>query len=87
MIYRLRYSKKASKQLDKIDPSQSKIITLWLLKNIDGCKDPRAQGSALSAEHKGKWRYRVGKYRVLVEIRDEELIVLALAVGHRREVY
>jgi len=87
MIYSLRYSKRASKQLDKIDKSQSKIITLWLLKNIDGCEDPRVLGSALSAGHKGKWRYRVGKYRILVEIKDEELIVLALEIGHRKEVY
>ncbi|MCL2529797.1 MAG: type II toxin-antitoxin system RelE/ParE family toxin [Coriobacteriia bacterium] len=87
MTYRLRYSKRASKQLDKIDARQSRIIALWLLNNIDGCDDPRALGSSLSAEHKGKWRYRVGKYRILVEIRDEELIVLALEIGHRRDVY
>jgi mRNA interferase RelE/StbE len=35
----------------------------------------------------GKWRYRVGDYRVLCEIRDSELIVLAIEVGHRRDIY
>ncbi|MCL2826319.1 MAG: type II toxin-antitoxin system RelE/ParE family toxin [Eggerthellaceae bacterium] len=87
MTYRLRYSKKASKQLDKLDARQSKIISLWLLSNIDGCDDPRAYGSALTADHKGKWRYRVGNYRVLVETQDSELIVLALEIGHRKEIY
>ncbi len=33
------------------------------------------------------WRYRVGDYRVLCEIRDDELVILAATNGHRREVY
>ena len=36
---------------------------------------------------KGLWRYRIGDYRMICEIRDDELIILALTVGHRREVY
>ena len=87
MSYRLEYSKRAAKQLDKIDTKQSKIISLWLLRNIDGCENPRRYGSALSADHKGRWRYRIGAYRVLVHIRDKDLIVLALEIGHRSEVY
>jgi len=87
MTYELKYSKKADRQLDKIDATQSRIITLWLLKNIHGCSNPRAYGKALSADHKGKWRYRIGQYRILVEIKDEELIVLALEIGHRSKVY
>ena len=35
----------------------------------------------------GMWRYRIGDYRLLAEIRDDELLILALEVGHRREVY
>jgi mRNA interferase RelE/StbE len=35
----------------------------------------------------GLWRYRVGDYRIICEIQDERVVVLALAVGHRREVY
>ena len=33
------------------------------------------------------WRYRVGDYRVLCELRDAELVILALEVGHRTDVY
>jgi mRNA interferase RelE/StbE len=35
----------------------------------------------------GLWRYRIGDYRVICEIQDQQLVVLALAVGHRREIY
>ena len=87
MNWELRFSKRADKQLSKLDHRQSKIIVAWLLKNINGCDDPRAHGRALTADHKGKWRYRIGNYRVLAEIKDEVLLVLALQVGHRKDVY
>ena len=87
MNWELRFSKKADKQLSKLDPRQSRIIVAWLLKNIYGCKDPRVHGKALSADQKGMWRYRIGNYRVLVEISDKELVVLAIQVGHRKDIY
>lgn len=53
----------------------------WLLNNLDGCENPRALGKPLKGVKAGVWRYRIGNYRVLCEIRDEELLVLALEVG------
>jgi len=35
----------------------------------------------------GYWRYRVGDYRVIAYIEDDRLVVIAVAVGHRSEVY
>ena len=63
------------------------MIVAWMAKNVDGCEDPRAHGKCLTANRSGQWRYRVGDYRVLCEIRDDELIVLAVEIGHRRSVY
>lgn len=86
-MWRLEFSKRADKQLSKMDPGVRRIVLSWLLKHIDGCEDPRAHGKALSANRAGSWRYRVGDYRILCEIRDEELVVLAIEVGHRSNVY
>lgn len=86
-MWRLVFSKRADKQLSKMDPGVRRVIVAWLLKNIDGCIDPRAHGKGLTANRSGKWRYRVGDYRVLCEIRDDELIVLAIEIGHRRDIY
>ena len=87
MTWRLEFSKRADKQLSKMDPGIRRIIVSWLLKHVDGCEDPRAHGKGLTANLSGKWRYRIGDYRVLCEIRDNDLVVLAIEVGHRREVY
>ena len=86
-MWRLEFSKRADKQLSKMDPGVRRVIVAWLLKNIDGGSDPRAHGKGLTANRSGKWRYRVGDYRVLCEIRDEELVVLAIEIGHRRDIY
>ena len=86
-MWRLEFSKRADRQLSKMDPGVRRVIVAWLLKNVDGCMDPRAHGKGLTANRSGKWRYRVGDYHILCEIKDEELIVLAIEVGHRREIY
>lgn len=86
-MWRLVFSKRADKQLSKMEPGVRRVIVAWLLKNIDGCIDPRAHGKGLTANRSGKWRYRVGDYRVLCEVRDDELIVLAIEIGHRRDIY
>ena len=87
MSWKLRYSAKAEKQLSKLDAQQSRIIVAWLMKHINECEDPRAFGGPLTASFEGKWRYRIGSYRVLVDINDDSLVVLALQIGHRRDIY
>ena len=83
----MEFSKRADKELSKMDPGIRRIVLAWLLKNVDGCSNPRAHGKGLSSNRSGQWRYRVGDYRILCEIQDERLVVLALEIGHRREVY
>ena len=58
--------------------------TFMTSKDLD---DPRQRGKGLAANHAGVWRYRVGDYRILAQFIDNTLTVLALRVGHRRDVY
>ena len=86
-MYRLEFSKRAERQLSKLTPQIREIVLLWLRKNIKNCEDPREHGKPLKGALSGLWRYRIGDYRVICEIKDPELIVLALSLGHRRSVY
>ena len=63
------------------------MIKSWIVKNLVGCDDPRAHGKGLTANRTGQWRYRIGDYRLICLIIDNELIILAMTVGHRREIY
>lgn len=87
MSYHLAFEKRALKQLKGLDKPISEFIVKWLYKNIDGTDNPRGHGKALIGDKKGLWRYRIGNYRVLCEIIDDELLVLAIEVGHRKEIY
>lgn len=87
MSYRLEFTPDVKKQLKKMDKYQATLLTRWLYQNIDGTANPREHGKALSANRAGQWRYRIGNYRVIVEIEDERLVVTAIQVGHRRNVY
>lgn len=77
----------AEKQLRKLDRPVQKRLINWLDDRINGCKNPRHFGEQLRGDLAGLWRYRVGDYRIICEIQEEKLVVLALAIGHRREIY
>ncbi|MDE0335176.1 MAG: type II toxin-antitoxin system RelE/ParE family toxin [Defluviicoccus sp.] len=50
--------------------------------------DPRDAGAPLRGFGSGSyWRYRVGDYRILCGLRDGELVVLVIEIGHRRSIY
>jgi mRNA interferase RelE/StbE len=51
-------------------------------------ENPRPHGiKSLQGSQKGHLRLRVGDYRILYRVEDDRLLVLVVAVGHRREVY
>ena len=87
MAWTVEIADVAERQLRKLDPPVQRRIVDWLDDRIEGCKNPRHFGEPLRGDLSGLWRYRVGDYRVICQIRDEHLLVLALAIGHRREVY
>ena len=87
MSYVVRTTPRFEKEFKKLDRYTMKMIKAWIEKNLSGCENPRVKGKALTATRKGQWRYRIGDYRLLCLIEDEELVILALSIGHRREVY
>lgn len=84
--YRLQVAPAARRQLLGLAPE----VQLRIRQTIRTlAADPRPRGATLLADRPSErvWRVRVGDYRVLYEIRDKELVVLVVRVGHRREVY
>ncbi len=87
----LKYSVETTTRFDrefkKLDRYTKRIILSWIEKNLEGCSNPRQHGKALAGNLSGQWRYRIGDYRLIVLIEDDRLVITALTVGHRREVY
>ena len=87
MAWTVEISDFAERQLRRLDRPVQRRILDWLADRLEGCKNPRHFGEPLKGDLAGLWRYRIGDYRILCEIRDEQLVIVALAIGHRREVY
>lgn len=86
-MYAVRYSERAKKQLKKLDKSVQRLILNWIGKNLEGCENPRAKGKGLVENHSGEWRYRVGDYRLICDIQDNQLTIVAVSIGHRSQIY
>lgn len=88
MAWQIEYEAGALKDLKKLDKTIAKRIVSFLSGRVSPLEDPRSIGAALHGSELGDlWRYRVGDYRIICEIRDHELVILAVSIGHRREIY
>ncbi|WP_276870470.1 MULTISPECIES: type II toxin-antitoxin system RelE/ParE family toxin [Fournierella] len=87
MTYQVEVTTRFEREFKKLDRYTQRMIKSWIDKNLVNCADPRQHGKALTANRSGQWRYRIGDYRLICQIQDQELIILALSVGHRREIY
>lgn len=85
MAYKVTLSPDAAKIFRKLDqPVQKRIAAL--VSKIENSINPRFSGKALVGRDK-EWRYRVGDYRLICEIRDKQLIIWIIGIGHRSDVY
>ena len=84
MTYRVTLAPSAARQLRKFDPQARRRnqAALELL-----AAEPRPPAATRLVGGAGEWRIRTGDYRVIYEIHQDELLVLALRVGHRRDIY
>ncbi|MGI2185340.1 type II toxin-antitoxin system RelE family toxin [Shewanella oncorhynchi] len=70
-----------------MDKQNAKRILDFLEQRIAILDDPRTSGKPLKGDLGIFWRYRVGDYRVLCDIQDDKLVILAALIGHRKEIY
>ena len=81
------FDERALKELKKLGRPAQREILKYLDERIATEEDPRRFGKALRGELAGLWRYRVGDYRMICSLKEGQMLVLVLRVGHRRDVY
>ena len=86
MKYQIKFNEKARKQFAKIETQLQQKILKYLLKE-SLLNKPTTFGKPLSKRLKGLWRYRVGNYRIICDIRKTELVILVVEIGHRSKIY
>ena len=80
----IRYSKKALKYLLKLQPKLRDRIRNTIRKIADG----NTQGlNIVAMQDVGAFRVRIGDYRVIYEINDDELVLIVIKIGARGDIY
>jgi mRNA interferase RelE/StbE len=84
VTYQISVTTSAARQLRKLDPQARRRVqaAIELLAN-----EPRPPAAKQLVGGGGEWRVRTGDYRIVYEIHDGKLLVLVVAVGHRRDIY
>ena len=73
--------------MDGLDKTIRNRIMKFTGKMIDSRENPRRSGKPLAGRLSDLWSYRVGDYRIIAKIKDDQFVILAVHVGHRRNVY
>ena len=81
--YSIKYTKEAKKKIEKLDPS----IRLTIKKAIESLSSNPYKGKPLSYELAGLYSLRTSDYRIIYRIKENQLIILVISVGHRKEIY
>ena len=87
MGYRIMIPDNVNKTILKVDKNTRKLLYDYISKNLKNTENPRLHGKALTGNLKGLWRYRIMDYRLIVDIQDEQLIIVAVDFNHRRKIY
>jgi mRNA interferase RelE/StbE len=86
-MWEVEWDERARKELRKLDKPLQKRILQYLRDRIAVTEDPRRFSKPLAYDKYGLWRYRVENTRIICRIEDDELIVLVVAVDHRKSIY
>lgn len=85
-MYQYRWTSHALHQLKKLSPDVQRII----IKKLDyfiTTSNPLDFSSTLKDSILGSYRFRIGDYRVIFDVDQEEKTIIILILGHRREIY
>lgn len=87
MAWAIEFLPEAARDLKKLDRAVAARILSTLEDRIATLDNPRMIGAALTGDHAGYWRWRIGDYRVVARVEDARITILVVRVAHRRDVY
>lgn len=84
--FKVTYSQDAVKFLRKNKDISRRILS-WVDDRLKDTNNPRLWGEALTGNLGAFWKYRIGDFRLICEIKDNELLVIVIKIGHRKKIY
>ncbi len=86
-MYQLLFLTSAQKEFKKLDSVAQKMIKEKLIVLANNPESVKNNIRALKGTHKGKFRFRVADYRIILKKEDDILIITVISAGHRKDIY
>lgn len=86
-VWQFEMHKKAERSFARLDKPIKQRIVDFFEKRVLPSNNPRLFGKGLTGQLSGYWSYRVGDYRIIADIQDTRLTIVAVSIDHRRQVY
>ena len=83
--YRVLIKSSAAGEIEAVDQKKDRQRIVASIRSL--ADDPRPSGCEKLAGEGDRYRIRVGRYRVIYSVGDEELLVVVVRAGHRKDVY
>jgi len=87
MKYKLLFLKEAAEEFKKLDKAVQRIIKEKLEILAQNPELLKNNIKPLKGKYKGLYRLRVGNYRVVYRLNKEEITILVIRKGHRKDIY
>ena len=87
MTWTIKYEQQVAKNLKKIDPENRKRIKKFIEERLINSINRKERGESLKGNLNEYWRWRLGDYRIIGEINENEILIVILKIGHRRNIY
>ena len=85
MAWRIDFTPQAEKDLSALGYVAARRVITYLRERVP--LDPKSHGGNLKGQLREFWRWRVGDFRILGRIEDNQLLVIVVHVGHRSVIY
>ncbi len=87
MVWQIKYSENIAKTLKKITPSDRQRIKRYIENRLITAENPTILGKPLQGKLGDYIRWRVGDYRIIGQIDEQQITILIIKIGHRKQVY
>ena len=87
LAWTVKFSTRAVKSLKRIDRPNQELIFKFMTEKVVKHPDPISLAKKLSGNLGDFYRFRLGDYRIVCEVQNQELIILILQIGHRQNIY
>ena len=81
--YTIQYTKEAKKNIEKLDQSIKQVIK----KAVESLSLNPYRGKPLAYELSGLYSFRTSDYRIIYRIKEKEILIIVITIGHRKEIY